>query len=147
MDPRIGSWMMEPDENKEMTLGLFQQYCTCINPTRTTLPILSYLFCTPIGNIHRNGAVFLQSPYELGGHEEDGNWNAIHAQDCRLVSQCMLRCIREDWSQIEMKVLPILAKMEFFGVGFDETSSSKLPALLKEKVAYLNTKAFKLCGL
>ena len=123
-DPRIAAWILEPDIHKDASLKeLVEKYSDS-----TTVAAFG---AEPSGLVERAiHASLLQAhqSFLLSGSLDD---------ELRLNSQYEL------YTDVEMRLLPILAKMEFYGVGFSSDSLLNARHLVESKIRNLEARAFK----
>lgn len=128
-DPRIAAWILEPDIHKDASLReLVEKYTDSSTVQSLEMkPNSNSASSTMEPAIH---AALLQSHQAL---------LAMSALD----EELKLNSQYELFTNVEMKLLPILAKMEFYGVGFSTESLLKARNMVESKIRNLESRAYK----
>lgn len=128
-DPRIAAWILQPDTHKDpMLRDLFSDYSDSIMGSKASLRI-GY---TP----------------GLGETEKAIRSSILCAHQALLVMEPMehslrLNSMHELFTDMEMKLVPILAKMEYYGVGFSIETLLQAREMLELKIRSLEKRAKK----
>lgn len=125
-DPRIASWMLQPDTHKD--------------------PLLRDLFIEYADSIAAKATSRIEYAPGLGDTEKALRSSIILAHQSLLVMSALdhelnLNSMYDLFINVEMKLVPILAKMEFYGVGFSEEALLKARGLIETKINNLESRA------
>ncbi|KAL6058785.1 DNA-directed DNA polymerase [Balamuthia mandrillaris] len=163
-DPKIGCWVLDPDLNKERSLhDLLETYVwssfaqTNINFQKALLASSSASAATTTSTSSSRG---LGSRFFWGQNNLLPSVTPItplSISDCISMaygSWALMKAIKplleldkaqnDLFKQVEMPLLPILAKMEYRGIGFDAASLSLHKNQINEKLKFLETEAHRL---
>lgn len=130
-DPRIAAWILQPDTHKDAVLReLFIEHADSIMGAKASLRV----------------------EYTAGlGETEKALRSAILAAHQSLLvmtpleQELNLNSMFELFTTIEMKLVPILAKMEYYGVGFSEETLLQAKNLIEAKIQNLESRARRYC--
>lgn len=130
-DPRIASWILQPDTHKDAVLrDLFIEHADSIMGAKASLRVE---YTAGLGETEKalRSAILSshQSLLVMTPIEQELNLNSMF----------------ELFTTIEMKLVPILAKMEYYGVGFSEETLLQARNLIEAKIQNLESRARRYC--
>lgn len=136
LDPKVGSWMLQPTENERNLANLVMSW----DPS--SKPILEYLGSAPgCGSVglNREGT----NPPRLRAVSESLlTWRIMGKIKSELESIGMWKA----FTDVEMPSILSLLQMELNGVGFSEEEAERQRKIIVARMADLQTEAFKLAG-
>lgn len=124
LDPKIAAWILDSEQNKDKSLEqLYKEYsCNAVVPYDYTVSLESF------------SQTFLKVHYSL----------CLMTKLNELLNQNLKEL--EIFKEIEMPLVPILAKMEYYGIGFVKDRYKYYEALIRRKLDILEKEAHKLAG-
>lgn len=133
-DPRIGAWILEPDTHKDVLIStLMEEYTEYTPAMRAAFGVSKFVSSlSETENAIRASLLLIHQSFLVMSPIE---------QELKVNSQYDLFC------DMEMKLVPILAKMEYYGVGFSTESLLKAREQIEAKIRNLEARARKICKL
>lgn len=134
-DPRIAHWINKPDDNRLLSIGhLFNHY------VKIGDAVGSNLRASPASG-GRERSLIPQDPQQCALQV----WKSLRLMN-KLHHILSTQKLLKSFQDVEMPLVPILAAMEWAGIGFDKTRYSFYTFEVISKLQYLEMRAHELAG-